>query len=173
MNHCIDTMNHCIDTCWYVSIHSFTECMFWSWHGPVSIHEVWYRYRGLCIDTSTCCIDTNGDISNFCRVGALYRYMRTMYRYIQVKLWNFSYLLSPDTLDYTIWCHIFVFTFDMIPRPSLASLKYLFRWATLSPDDHRPLLRLCSRLLKISPDKIRCLQLPLFDRCWESATGQR
>ena len=91
--HCIDTMNHCIDTCWYVSIHSFTECMFWSYHGPILIHEVWYRYRGLCIDTSTCCIDTNGDISNFCRVGALYRYMVLMYRY-NAPTWQ-KFEMSP------------------------------------------------------------------------------
>ena len=42
--HFIDSMNHCINTRWYVSIHFFTECMFWSWHGLVSIH-------GSCIDT--------------------------------------------------------------------------------------------------------------------------
>ena len=102
MSNCIDTMNHCIDTCWCVSIQFFTECMFWFWHGPVSIHEVWYRYRGLCIDTSTCCIDTNGDISNFCHVGALYRY-------IQVKLWIFSYRLSSIPWLHHLMPHLCIY----------------------------------------------------------------
>ena len=152
-------------------------------------YEPLYRYMLICIDTflyrmhvlvlAWSSIDTWGLVSI---QRLMYRYIYMLYRYkgghfkflarlsiVSIhedhasihlsKIVIFSCLLSPDSLDYTIWCHIFVFTFDMILKPSLTSSKYFFRRATLSLGDHRPLFRLYSRLLKISPDKIRCLQI--------------
>jgi len=136
-------------------------------------NEQMYRYNLECIDTkgpvSIPCIDTIqteatakpriDTIRNVSIQFEMYRYKKACIDTFMQKC-KFFIPWTPETLHLSPgW-----------PTPMPLVPKKIFRRPHGGRRSSSPLLSL---LTKFIPDKIRCLQLPLFGRCWVSGTGQR
>ena len=140
-------------------------------------YEPLYRYMLMCIDTvlyrmhvlvlAWSSIDTWGLVSI---QRLMYRYIHMLYRYKWgyfkfLPRWSIVSIHGPHVSIHSSNIVIFLMSFV----PGYLGLHHLMPYLCIYFWYHRPLLRLYSRLLKISPDKIRCLQLVLS--CWSK--GQK